>query len=82
VLDDEGDRSAVHRLRCEVVAVRTLPRDGEEERAGTDRTRVVGKIAHLDPAAEHLHRLERCDEALQVHLGDSSSRVLRTRSLG
>ena len=65
------------RLRREVVAVGPRARHGEEERAGADRARVVGEIAHLDRRApEHLHRLERCDEALQVHRGDSSERVL------
>ena len=36
---------------------------------------VVGEIAHLDRRApEHLQRLERCDEALQVHRGRECTR--------
>src|SRR5204862_8226400 len=74
-LDDERDRSALHRLRREVVAVGTRAREREEERVGRYRTGVVGEIAHLDrKAPEHLHRLERCDEALQLHLGRECTR--------
>ena len=74
-LDDERDGPALHCLRREVVAVGTRARHGEEERARTDRTGVVGEIAHLDRwAPEHLHRLERCDEALQIHLGRECTR--------
>ncbi len=74
-LDDERDRPALHCLRREVVAVGTGARHGEEERARTDRSGVVGEIAHLDRwAPEHLDRLERCNEALQVHLGRECTR--------
>ena len=75
-LDDERDRSALHRLRREVVAVDARARHGEEERARADRASVVGEIAHLDrKAPEHLHRLERCDEALQIHSGRECTRA-------
>ena len=75
-LDDERNRPALHRLRREVVSVGTRARHGEEERARADRAGVVGEIAHLDrKAPEHLHRLERCDEALQLHTGRESIRA-------
>ena len=65
----------LHRLRREVVAVGPPAGHGKEERAGRNRTGVVREIAHLDRRApEHLHRLERCDEALQVHLGRECTR--------
>ena len=64
----------LHRFGGEFMSVRALPRHGEEERTRPDRARVVGEIAHLDPAAEHLHRLERCNEALIVHLGRECTR--------
>src|SRR5207247_10236624 len=75
VLGDERDRSAIHGLRGEVVTVGPRAMEREEERAGCYRTRVVGEIAHLDrKAPEHPHRLERCDEALQLHLGRECTR--------
>ena len=62
--------TALDRLGREVVAVRALARDGEEQGAGHHGTGVVGEIQDLDRwASEHLHRLERRDEALQIHLG-------------
>ena len=68
MLHDESDRTSLHRLGSEVVAVGAPAADGEEEGAGRDRAGVVGEIAHLDRrASKHLHRLERCQEALQVH---------------
>jgi hypothetical protein len=66
--DDERDRSALDRLRRKVVPVGVLAGHGEEDRAAGDPARVVGEIQHLDRrASQHLHGLERWDEALQVH---------------
>jgi len=67
-LHDDRRRSGLDRRAGEVVSVGVLARNREEEGAGSDRTSVVREIPYLDRRApEHLRRLERCDEALQVH---------------
>src|SRR5581483_2487678 len=85
-LDDERDGAVLDRLLREVVPVRPLPGDAEEDVSPRDGPRVVGEIDHLDRRApEHVHRLERYDEARQIHpekpTASLSERVLRTRSL-
>ena len=67
-LHHERNRPAPHSIRSEIVPVGVLTRHGEEEVARRDGPSVVGEITYLDRrASEHLQRLERCDQALQVH---------------
>ena len=81
MLDDEDDGAFLDRLNGEVVAVRVLAGDAEERRAGGDGARVVREVSHLDGvgAAEDRLRCERCDEALELHVGERY-RVVRVAS--
>ena len=49
-LDDERRRAALDRLGRELVAVRPLARDAEEERARNDRSRVVREVGDVGGA--------------------------------
>jgi hypothetical protein len=67
-LHDDRRRAGLDRRAREVVSVGVLAGNREEEGTGSDRPSVVREIPYLDRRApEHLRRLERCDEALQVH---------------
>ena len=72
-LYDERHRPRLDRSAGEVVPVGVLARHGEEECSGGDSASVVREIPYLDRrASEHLRRLERSDEALQVHPAEST----------
>jgi hypothetical protein len=76
-LHDKADRTPLDRLRGEVMSVRPLARNAEEQSAGHDRTRVVGQVSRAQISDETLegHRnasllMGQDPEILQVELGD------------
>ena len=68
-LDDEHGGAVRDRLGGQIVSVDVLAGHAEERGAGSDGTRVVGEVPHLDGvgAAEDRLRCERGDEALELH---------------
>ena len=46
-LDDHAERTALNGPRHEIMAVDVNARDGEEERPGLDRPRIVGEVPYL-----------------------------------
>ena len=60
------------RLGRQVVAVDTIARDAEEERARRDRARVVGEVGDLERSrVRDLDRAERRDQTVEVHRAET-----------
>jgi hypothetical protein len=65
------------------VPVGAASRDAEEERTRNDASLVVGEIADLDvPPADHVARLERPNQRLELHRRKASQALRRARDDG